>query len=55
MKDNRNLKFFCPHCAMEYIMVGVDVEQVQNCFCHVCKGYCDIVAMSASDMAIWLK
>jgi len=28
---------------------------VLNCLCHACKGYCDITAMSLSDVDIWLK
>ena len=54
MKSDKCLLFSCPHCNMEYIMAGIDIDKIQNCLCPDCKGCCDIWAINENELDCWL-
>ena len=53
--DNSCLKFSCPHCMTEYVVVGVDIDRLQNCLCPECRGYCDISIMNKYELIEWFS
>ena len=54
-RANEVLKFTCLHCHMEYLSIGIEVEQVQACICPKCGGYCELEALSFFGLRAWLE
>ena len=54
-KKNDCLRFVCPHCRIEHVTVGLDVDQVQTFLCPGCGGFCDVFSMKKSELRNWLR
>lgn len=52
--NNTRLLLTCPHCEQEYIIVGIDVDKIQGCLCPTCKGFCELTALSETELIKWL-
>jgi len=54
-RTNEVLKFTCLHCYMEYISIGVSVEQVLTCICPKCGGYCELGVLEVFALLTWME
>jgi len=48
------LLFDCVHCNFEYVLVGVDIDDVKFSTCPKCEGQNQINAMSIYELVSWL-
>jgi transcription elongation factor Elf1 len=54
-RNDRLLKFSCPHCWFEYLTIGVDADRLPDCLCPVCGGWCEITPMSYPEIWEWIN
>jgi len=56
MKRNSRLKFSCPHCMFEYILIGIDIDSLPGnlVVCPCCGGACNISAMHKEEVSSWV-
>ena len=52
--QNGQLKLTCPHCRHEHVVVGVYVDNLRDCLCPLCGGFCEIYAMDHRELRTWL-
>lgn len=52
---NDQLRFSCPYCPTEYLVIGVDIDHMQNYGCPNCGGCCGIAAMDMVELLAWIR